>query len=142
MRPRCIAWCIVLSAILAGGAVAYGYERTPLREQSNGHSPRRTVPAAPGTVMSRLLDELKARAMRLPPVAPQPDPTRPGMLWVPDRWVSIPGEPSPAYVPGHWERRLPGGEFFVPSLAIVHPDGGVSTAPAGTRRSPDLRLGP
>lgn len=141
MRPRSIACCLVLSAVLAGGAVAYGCDRAALHEQSYGHT-RRAVPAAPGTLMSRLLDELTARAMRPRPVAPRPDPKRPDMVWVPDRWVPIPGEPSPARVPGHWERRLPGGEVFVPPLMIVHPDGRVSTVPAGPRRSPELRLGP
>lgn len=129
MQLRSIVLGLALSAVLAEGAAAHGYDG-------------RAVPAAPGSLMARLLDELTARAMRPRPVAPRPDPKRPDMIWVPDRWVPIPGEPSPASVPGHWERRLPSGEVFAPPLTILHPDGWVSTAPAGARRSPAFRLGP
>jgi hypothetical protein len=65
------------------------------------------------------------------------------MLWVPGRWVPVPGEPAGVFVPGHWERRIGEREVFAPPVTVVKPStGGFETFPAGVRPPADERTGP
>ncbi|HXH85039.1 MAG TPA: hypothetical protein VNN07_19175 [Candidatus Tectomicrobia bacterium] len=65
------------------------------------------------------------------------------MIWVPDRWVRIPGEPTPVHVPGHWERRLPSGDVHVPPLTVERPSTGTfETFPGGVKPPVEQRQGP
>jgi hypothetical protein len=89
-----------------------------------------------------LVDRLNAASMRPQAVAPAPVVPRSDMLWVPDRYVSVPGAPGGVLVPGHWEQRTPSGDVFVPPLVIVHPAGGPEFVPAGTRPPVETRIGP
>lgn len=75
----------------------------------------------------------------LPPVGP-PAVAGPGQVWVPDRYIPVPGEPGVVHVPGHWERPLNPRENYVPPLVVCNPTTGecVST-PAGTRPAPPER---
>jgi hypothetical protein len=100
------------------------------------------LPLAGGTPASRILDQLKSAVTRPVPTVPRREALRPDMIWVPDRYVSIPGSGEPACVPGHWERRLSEREYFAPPLPICGPEGSCVMAPAGVREPPASRLGP
>ena len=77
----------------------------------------------------------------LPSVAPRQAP-RPDTVWVPDRWVPLPGAPQGVHVPGHWERRLSEREVWVPPLTVIAPGGVQRAWPAGVREPAEARRGP
>ena len=96
-----------------------------------------------GNAASRALNRARALAMRPVPVGPQRELPRSDMIWVPDRYVRIPGEPGEARVPAHWERRVSDREFHVPPLVIQNPGTGTSRGvPAGIRGPVEWRRGP
>ncbi|MBI2206676.1 MAG: hypothetical protein HYU41_22805 [Candidatus Rokubacteria bacterium] len=88
----------------------------------------------------------RVQSMPLTPVAPSSPGAavamRPDMMWVPDRYVPVPGAPQGVLVPGHWEQRLSDRSVSVPTLTIVHPAGESSVIPAGVRPPADQRIGP
>jgi len=93
--------------------------------------------------MARALNQVKATAMRPVPAAPALDRAQVDTIWVPDRFVSIPGEPGEWWVPGHWERQISDSEVHVPPLAIFNVTTGTPSAiPAGRKAPPALRQGP
>ena len=93
--------------------------------------------------MSRALDQLRGAVMRPVPVRPPRDVPRQDMLWVPDRYIAMPGAPQGVHVPGHWERRISEREFYVPPLVICEPTTGVcQMSPAGVRGPVESRSGP
>lgn len=101
------------------------------------------LPVSRGTPMARALNQVKATAMRPVPAAPPQDRAPVDRIWVPDRFVSIPGEPGERWVPGHWERPISDREVHVPPLAIFNVTTGAPSAiPAGRKAPPALRQGP
>ena len=76
------------------------------------------------------------------PQAPPPQVKEPESVWVPDRWVPAPGAPRGIFVPGHWERRLPDGQRYVPPLPTTGSHGEPGMAPGGVRPVPERREGP
>ncbi len=98
---------------------------------------------AGGTAISRAIDQLKSSVMRpIPSVPPRPVP-RPDAVWVPDRYVPMPGSSQGALVPGHWERRISDREFYVPPLVVCDPStGACQMSPAGVRGPAETRSGP
>lgn len=96
-----------------------------------------------GTPGSRAIEQAERSATRsLPPLPPAPSP-RPDMVWVPDRWVALPGRAPSVHVPGHWERRISEQEFHVPALTVCDPgNGACTTVPAGVRGPADTRREP
>ena len=103
-----------------------------------GASPRigPTTPAGPA------LDQLNRSINRSVPTVPAPTGQSPSDVWVPDRFVPVPGQAGHAHVPGHWERRISPHENYVPPLVITGPDGRQTTLPAGVARPPDERQSP
>ena len=98
-----------------------------------------TTPAGPA------LDSLNRSINRPVPTVPTlPAPTghHPADVWVPDRFVPVPGQAGSALVPGHWERRISPNENYVPPLVITGPDGRTTTRPAGVERPPEQRQSP
>jgi hypothetical protein len=89
------------------------------------------------------VDQINAASTApVPTVAPRPVGP-PDRVWVPDRYVPVPGGGSVALVPGHWERRLSDREFSVPPLSTLDPaDGRVRTYPGGVRPPAAERAGP
>ena len=110
-----------------------------LLAQARGASPRigPTTPGAPA------LDSLNRSINRPVPTAPAPPiGDAPADVWVPDRYVPVPGQAGGALVPGHWERRISPNENYLPPLVIIGPDGRTTTLPAGVARPPEQRQSP
>lgn len=97
-------------------------------------------PGAPTT--ASIVERLNAASMRPLATPPARDIVRPDLLWVPDRWVAVPGAPGGVLVPGHWEQRLSEREVYVPPLVISSPTGESSMIPAGVRPPADSRVSP
>jgi hypothetical protein len=94
------------------------------------------------TTTSQAVNQMNATSMRgVPTVASRPI-VRDTLVWVPARVVPLPGEGS-VMVPGHWERRLDGGQVHVPPLILSNPaTGAITTLPAAVRPPVDERFGP
>ena len=83
---------------------------------------------------ARAVEGIKASSGRGTPQVPPRPIVRPDSVWVPDRWVPLPGERRPVHVPGRWERRLSEGELYAPPVTVGRPtDGTARTIPAGVR---------
>jgi len=89
-----------------------------------------------------IFDQLRDSTTRTVPQTPPPTVRPPDMMWVPDRYVQIPGAESPVLVPGHWERRLSDHEVFTPPLTGRTPQGDIINFPAGTRPPVEERQAP
>jgi hypothetical protein len=143
MRPRLARSaphrCALVAAglLVAGGATA-ALASGPTLPSGTAHSLRGPGAATTGALVDRLNAE-SMRPLAVPPPAVVP---RPDMVWVPDRYVSVPGAPEGVHVPGHWERRLPSGDVYVPPLVIRHPHGGPELIHGGVRPPADRRIGP
>ena len=101
-----------------------------------------TVPLGP-TTTGRAVDQINRQSSG--PVPSVQNPTVPGsnQVWVPDRYVTIAGDPSPVLVPGHWERQISPREFDVPALTIFRPSTGThETIPGGIRGPVETRPEP
>ena len=93
--------------------------------------------------MAGALDRLRGAVMRPVPVVPPRDVRQPDMVWVPDRYIAMPGAPQGVHVPAHWERRISEREFYVPPVVICEPTTGVcQMSPAGVRGPVESRGGP
>jgi hypothetical protein len=98
---------------------------------------------AAGPLAPRPLDQLKSSVMRPVPSVPLRPAPRADEVWVPDRWVPMPGAPQGAHVPGHRERRLSDTEYYVPPLTVCAPSTGIcQESPAGVRGPVETRTGP
>lgn len=72
-----------------------------------------TVPLGPPSTQ-RATEQMNRDSMRgvaPPPATPAP---RPDMIWVPDRWVPVPGVPTGVFEPGHWVIYTPEGGHIAP----------------------------
>jgi hypothetical protein len=86
------------------------------------------------TTTGRAVDQMNSSSMRGVPVPPIPAAPRVDRIWVPDRYVAIPGHPEGVQVPGHWILVTPEGQKIVPPLTGTVPGtGAVETIP---RQSP------
>jgi hypothetical protein len=95
------------------------------------------------TPSSTAIDSIVRSVTRPLSVPAAPEVVRPDTVYVPNRYVDVPGEPGPLLVPGHWERRISEREYYAPPLpACYGPTGGCLSVPAGVRPPPDSRLGP
>ncbi len=95
--------------------------------------------AGAGNSLSAAIDRATAMAKQPLVATPQQQAPRIEMIWAPDRFVPIPGEPGLARVLGHWERRVTEREYYVPPQVIFHSDGRVSATPAGIQGPLDQR---
>jgi hypothetical protein len=84
-----------------------------------------SVPIGP-TTTGRAVDQINASSMRGVPVPPIPAARRPTSVWVPDSYVSVPGQPERVFVPGHWRGVTPEGQVIVPPLRGTVPSTGAS----------------
>ena len=98
--------------------------------------------AGGGLSTGKAVERINAASMRPLPDAGPRVPVRGDLVWVPDRWVPVPGAPEGVRVPGHWERRLSEREYYVPTQATVGPPGVPSFVPAGVRGPADARREP
>ena len=101
-----------------------------------------TVPLGP-TPTGRAVDQINRQSTKPLPSVPPRETPRTEQVWVPDRWVTVPGEPAPVLVPGHWERKISDREFDVPALNIFRPSTGTyQTVPGGVRGPAETRPEP
>ena len=87
------------------------------------------------------IDSVKSLATR--PVPQAAAPAAPVSVWVPPRWIVLPGSGrEQVVVPGHYERVISPTQVAVPPLVIDTPSGRTITIPAGERPPADQRIGP
>src|SRR5262249_7959445 len=81
-----------------------------------------------------IFDRLNQSSTRPVPQTPAPHVAPPNSMWVPDRFVQVPGVDGQVLVPGHWERRLSDHEVSTPPLMARTPQGDPTFQfPAGSR---------
>jgi len=99
--------------------------------------------AGGGSVVSQAVDQINAATRRpVPSVGPH-EVVRSPTIWVPDRWIPVPGTGGTALIPGHRELQLSEREFRVPPLTVVSPvDGAIQVLPAATRPPAETRHTP
>jgi hypothetical protein len=94
------------------------------------------------TPAGALFDRLNSATTRPLPQAPAPAPTTPSDIWVPDRFVQVPGTDGQVMVPGHWERRLGDHQVYTPPLSGRATNGDIVNFPAGTQPPANERQAP
>jgi hypothetical protein len=86
------------------------------------------------SVTTRAAEGIKASSRRSVPQVPSRSAVRADRVWVPDRWVTLPGDVRPVHVPGHWEQRVSEREIHAPPMVVGRPDdGSARTIPGGLR---------
>ncbi len=101
---------------------------------ASGPRPIQTTPLSPAIQRS---EQMSKRPL---PILPAPRLTLPDQVWVPDRYVGVPGEPSFVHVPGHWERNISPTERYAPPLVGCNPaTSSCVQIPGGVRPPPELR---
>lgn len=96
-----------------------------------------------GTPGRSPVEQIERSVTRPVPQAPTAPVERSPEVWVPDRYVVNPVQGGTSLVPGHWERRLSGGDYCAPPTTVCNSASGeCSTAPAGVRPPPDTRRAP
>ena len=92
------------------------------------------------SVTTRAADGIRASSARGVPQVPARPIVRPDTVWVPDRWVVLPGGSPPVHVPGRWERLVSEREVYAPPMTVGRPnDGTAQTIPGGFRRPAEER---
>jgi len=92
-----------------------------------------------GSSFNSAVDQIERSVTRPVPQAPAAPAQSAPDAWVPDRYLAAPGQGGTAVVPGHWERRLPSGEYYAPPSTVCNSASGeCATAPAGVRPPPDM----
>jgi hypothetical protein len=94
------------------------------------------------TPAGALFDRLNSATTRPLPQAPATVPTTPSDIWVPDRFVQVPGTDGQVMVPGHWERRLSDHQVYTPPLSGRATNGDIVNFPAGTQPPVNERQAP
>ncbi len=122
---------IVLTAVLVAWVLL-------VPRDALGHAIR---PAGGSTLSADAIDHLRdAGSHPLPAVPPPPASPRP--VWVPDRYVGVPGMSADVLVPGHWEQPLSNHEVYAPPLTGRTPEGGIVNFPAQSRPPAEERPAP
>jgi hypothetical protein len=103
------------------------------------------MPSLGPTTTSHAVNQIVNSATQGAPVAP-PAGTVPAseLIWVPDRYVPVVGQATPAFVPGHWEQKIDARRSYAPSLPVIDQStGAVGNTSAGIRETPPSeRVGP
>jgi len=94
------------------------------------------------TPAGAIFDRLNRETTRPLPQAPVATPTAPSDVWVPDRFVQVPGTDGQVMVPGHWERRLSDHQVYTPPLSGRATNGDIVNFPAGTQPPAHERQAP
>ena len=98
---------------------------------------------AGGATTAALVDRINAASRAPLPVLPAAPPVRSDMVWVRDRYVQLPSGPTPAHVPGHWERGIADREVYAPPTSITDPGRGtVELIPGRITVPAESRVGP
>ena len=122
---------LLISAVLISGLGVHGLALGQMTS-----SPRGTTPGG------AIFDGLRSSTTRPVPQVPSPTVRTPDMMWVPDRFVQVPGVDSPVLMPGHWERRLGNGDVHTPPMAGRSLNGDIVQFPAGARPPVEERQAP
>jgi hypothetical protein len=130
MRHRFLVLVHGVLALLVAGVVAAS------TADAQATLPGSTSPSG------KALDRLRQDVTRPGPSVPPPRTPGSDMIWVPDRYVPVPGVRGDVFVPGHWERRISEHEVHVPPLTGRTQDGGAIQWPAGPQRPPHERQSP
>jgi hypothetical protein len=95
------------------------------------------MPSLGGTTASQAVNQITGSATQGLAIPPPPSATRPNQLWVPDRWLPVPGQTTPALVPGHWEQRIDERRSYAPPIIVVDPSTGATrVSPAEIKEQP------
>jgi hypothetical protein len=140
-RHRLSLICVVAALVVAPSYAAAQSSRVSTLPTSSFSTSALATPAARAATTAELVARINAMSMRPTPSTP-PSIVRSDTLWVPDRYVTVPGVTQLVLVPGHWERQLENGRSYAPPLVIATPENGVVVIPAGERPSIDHRVGP
>jgi hypothetical protein len=103
------------------------------------------MPSLGPTTTSNAVNQIVNSATQGAPVAPPAAAVPPSdLIWVPDRYVPVVGQATPAYVPGHWEQKIDARRSYAPPLPVIDQYiGAVGNTPAGIRETPPSeRIGP
>jgi hypothetical protein len=85
------------------------------------------------TSTGRALDQIERSVTRPVPTTP-PRPVERPPVWVPDRIISVPGQPEGVRVPGHWEHHYGDNRVLVPPLTVCNTQTGeCRTEPGGVK---------
>ena len=96
-------------------------------------------PLGPTTTQQAVEQMNRMSTRPLPSADPRPV-VRDDKVWVPDRYVRVPGSADTMRVPGHWERITPEGRHEVPPITAVEPStGAVRSFPTGEYPPPEQR---
>ena len=123
-------------AMLIGAVVISNVGMPAVASSQLKSPPGGTTPAG------ALFDRLNSATTRPLPQAPAPVPTTPSDVWVPDRFVQVPGTDGQVMVPGHWERRLSDHQVYTPPLSGRATNGDIVNFPAGTQPPAHERQAP
>ena len=134
-----IAALAVVGFTLAPGLAA---AQARLSTGSTGFTGRLATPTGRSNITADAVAGINALSMRPTPRPPGQAVVRPDMVWVPDRYVSVPEASGGVLVPGHWERRVSEREVYVPPLVINHPRGAPELIHGGVRPPADERNSP
>jgi hypothetical protein len=132
---------VLALAVLAVAPAAVSAQAT-FSTGSSSFGSRLATPTGRANVGADAISGINAMSTRPKPASPGQPVVRPEMLWVPDRYVSVPGAPAGVLVPGHWERRVSDREVYAPPLAITHPQGEPGLIPGGFRPPAEERNSP
>jgi len=123
-------------AILIGSVVMVNVGMPAVASSQLKSPPGGTTPAG------ALFDRLNSATTRPLPQAPATVPPTPSDIWVPDRFVQVPGTDGQVMVPGHWERRLGDHQVYTPPLSGRATNGDIVNFPAGTQPPANERQAP
>lgn len=127
MRLRAILIGALVVSSLGVSGPALGQTMSPLR----GTTPTGAI-----------FDGLRSSTTRPVPQVPPPTVRAPDMMWVPDRFVHVPGASAPVLMPGHWESRLGNGQVHTPPMTGRSLNGDVVQFPAGSHPPVNERQAP
>jgi hypothetical protein len=123
-------------ATLIGSVVVLNIGMPAVASSQLKSPPGGTTPAG------ALFDRLNSATTRPLPQTPAPVAPTPSDMWVPDRFVQVPGTASNVLVPGHWERRLSDHQVYTPPLSGRATNGDIVNFPAGTQPPVNERQAP
>ena len=123
-------------AIVMGSVVMLNIGTPVVASSQLKSPPGGTTPAG------AIFDRLNSATTRPLPQAPVTAPSATNDIWVPDRFVQVPGTDGQVMVPGHWERRLGDHQVYTPPLSGRATNGDIVNFPAGTQPPAHERQAP